>query len=88
MIAPTVALYLVLPILTIALSLTFYRLARGPSLADRVVALDLMGTIGVALIGAYVVVTSASAFLDIALIIALISFLGTAAFAYYLERRA
>jgi multicomponent Na+:H+ antiporter subunit F len=72
----------------LAVVLAFIRLVRGPGLPDRVVALDLIFTIGIGIIAVYAISTNQPAFLDVAIIAALIAFLGTIAFAYYLERRA
>jgi len=77
---------IVLVMLSVSLLLALGRLVKGPGLPDRVVALDLMGTIAVGVIAAYCVVTGESAILDAALVVALIGFLGTVAFASYLER--
>ena len=66
----------------------FVRLARGPRLADRVVALDLMSVLAMGYIIVYAVRYQQPAFFDVAIILALITFLATAAFAFYLERRA
>ena len=82
-----VALYVVLPILSLAIAIVFIRLVKGPTLADRVVSLDLMTTLGIAVIGIYAIVDDEPLYLDVAAIVALISFLGTIAFAYYLEKR-
>ena len=60
---------------------------RGPRLESRVVAFDLLTIIGIGLIATYSVVTDRTVFLDIAIVLALISFLGTIAFASYLERQ-
>jgi multicomponent Na+:H+ antiporter subunit F len=73
--------------LTAALFLAFVRLARGPSLPDRVVALDLISVITVGFIAAYAIDTGQRVFFDAALVVALIAFLGTVAFARYIERR-
>ncbi|NJN96393.1 MAG: cation:proton antiporter [Anaerolineales bacterium] len=70
-----------------ALGLALIRLLRGPSLPDRVVALDLISAIGVSLVAAYAMAMDQPVFLDVTVVLALISFLGTVAFAYYLERR-
>ena len=67
--------------------LAFLRLAVGPSLPDRVVALDMMTVLIVAFCGLYSVFTSEPAFLDVAIVLALIGFLATVAFARYAERR-
>lgn len=77
----------ILPVLSIVILLSFVRLVRGPSLPDRVVALDLMAALTIGFIAAYAIATDQPVFLDIASILALISFLGTVAFAYYLEKR-
>lgn len=72
--------------LGIALLLTLFRLVNGPTLPDRVVAMDL---ISVLVVGVIVVVAAASgvrAMLDAAIVIALIGFLGTIAYATYVER--
>jgi multicomponent Na+:H+ antiporter subunit F len=58
---------------------------RGPTIADRVVALDLLITIGITIISIYSIVYDQSTFLDIAMILGLIAFLSTVAFSYYLE---
>lgn len=82
------ALYVILPVLALAVVIVFVRLVRGPSLPDRVVAIDLMNTLGIGIIASYAIATEQVAILDVAIAMALISFLGTVAFAYYIERRA
>lgn len=79
--------FIVLPILTLAVFFAFVRLVRGPSLPDRVVALDLMSTLGIGIIASYAIATDQATMLDVAIVLALVSFLGTVAFAYYVERR-
>ncbi|MEM9012667.1 MAG: monovalent cation/H+ antiporter complex subunit F [Pseudomonadota bacterium] len=75
----------VMVLLTVALAV--YRLARGPSLPDRVVALDLMTVAIVAFCGLAAIRTGDAAFLDVALALALIGFLATVALARYAERQ-
>ena len=82
------SLNMVYAILIAALFLAFIRLARGPSLPDRVVALDLMSVITVGIIATYAIDVDQRVFLDAAIVVALIAFLGTVAFAQYVERRA
>lgn len=72
----------------VALLLVFVRLARGPSLSDRVIALDLMSVLAVGLIAMVAFEADQPIFLDAAIVLALVAFLGTVAFARYLERRA
>lgn len=73
-------------ILTLTIFLAFIRLIRGPSFPDRVVALDIMATVAIGVIAIYAMESGEVIFLDVALIVALVAFLGTVAFAYYVER--
>jgi multicomponent Na+:H+ antiporter subunit F len=66
--------------------LSLVRLVRGPSFPDRVVALDLLTTMGVGMIAAVVLAWEQPALLDVATVLALTSFLATIAFARYVER--
>lgn len=78
---------MVLIMLIAALILAFIRLVLGPSLPNKVVALDLIVTLVVGIIAVYSIITDQSVFLRPAIVVALISFLGTIAFAYYVEKR-
>jgi multicomponent Na+:H+ antiporter subunit F len=84
----TLASYVVLPVLGVSVMLALARLLHGPKIADRVVSLDLMVTLGMGIIAVYAIATEQAVFLDVATVLALISFLGTIAFATYLQRRA
>lgn len=70
-----------------AMGLALFRLVRGPTLPDRVVALDLITVLAAAMLALDTLATRQSVFIDAAIVLALISFLGTIAFARYLERR-
>ncbi len=78
---------LVFGLLGLAFILTVIRLIRGPRLPDRVVSLDLITAELIAVISVASIRSNQPAFLDVAIILALISFLGTVAFAYYIEQR-
>ena len=78
---------IVLPFLSIAVILSVLRLIRGPRMPDRVVALDLMATLAIGIIALFSILTEQAVFLDTITVLALISFLGTVAFAYYLQKR-
>ena len=78
---------IIFAVLVLAMFLSFYRLVRGPSLPDRVVALDLITVQIAAMLALDTIATGNSVFLDAAIVLALISFLGTVAFARYLERK-
>lgn len=80
-------LFGILPLLSISAILVFVRFLKGPYTLDRVVSLDFLINIGIGTIAIYSIVTDHSAFLDVAMILALIAFLGTIALSYYLEQR-
>ena len=79
--------YVIFPILTLSVILVFIRLIKGPEVVDRVIALDLVITIGIAFITVYSIRSQQPLFLDVAMILALIAFLGTVAFSFYLDKK-
>ncbi|MFN2359605.1 MAG: monovalent cation/H+ antiporter complex subunit F [Marinobacter sp.] len=72
--------------LSLALLLAFIRLTRGPSLPDRVVALELIASIVVGYVGVHAIDTGVPSLLDVAIVIALTAFLAAIGFARFLER--
>jgi len=72
--------------LGVALLIAFVRLVKGPTLPDRIVAMDLFGMLVVGLIVVLAGWSGVRATLDAAIVIALIGFLGTIAYATYVER--
>lgn len=80
---------LALDIATVLLVLGFavsgYRLLRGPSMIDRIIALDLIAGILLCMLAIFAVRFRQIALLDIGLTLAILSFLGTVAVARYLE---
>ena len=80
-------LYVILPMLTLSTILVFVRFLKGPSIADRVISFDLMVIIGLGTIAVASMLSNQSTFLDVAMVVALIGFLSTVAFSYYLEKR-
>ena len=79
--------WVVMPLLILGLILTFLRLLRGPMLPNRIAALDLLSIFGIGLIAVYAVISEQPVFIDVAAVLALVSFLGTVALAAYVERR-
>lgn len=71
----------------ISLLIIFIRLAIGPTIEDRIVAIDLFFANAIGFVGVYAISNNTTTFLDVGIIIALLAFLGTIAFSYYLERR-
>ena len=72
--------------LGVALLIAVVRLVKGPTLPDRIVAMDLIGVLVVGLIVVLAASTQVRATLDAAIVIALIGFVGTVAYATYVER--
>lgn len=77
---------LVIPLL-LAAFLCLYRIAKGPTPADRMVAIDILGLIVVAICAIIALFLRESFFMDITITFALLSFVGSIALAKYLEGR-
>ena len=77
----------VFAVMCVALTLATLRLLLGPTLADRVVALELMASVTVGIIAVYTISSEVSDFLDVAVVLALTAFLAAVGFARYLEKR-
>ena len=71
----------------ISVGLTFVRMILGPTVADRTVALDGMTIITISLIVYIAYYLDRIIYLDVAIVYALMSFIGVVAIARYLERR-
>ncbi|MCF8266478.1 MAG: hypothetical protein K9I69_00255 [Ignavibacteriales bacterium] len=87
MILENIISYIVLPLLGLSLFFVFVRILIGPSIEDRIIALDVLTSIGIAFLGVYSVQSNNPLFLDIGIILGIISFLSTVAFSHYLERK-
>lgn len=85
--AVELAARLALALVGLAMFLAFVRLVRGPTLPDRVVALDLMGVLAVGMLAAAAVAADSPVLLHPAAVLALVGFLGTVGFARYLVKR-
>ena len=77
-----------LGVLSLALGLALLRLVRGPTLPDRVVALELVATIFVGVVAVYSIASRQPVFLDVAIVLALVGFLGAVAFARFISQGA
>ncbi len=81
-----VIIYFILPLLSLSMVIIFIRLFKGPSLIDKVIALDLLVVVAIGIFSAYAILTGNAVIIDLSLILALIAFLSTVAFAYYYEK--
>ena len=76
-----------LGILSMAFLLTIIRILRGPTLPDRVLALDMLVAVGIAYIAVVAIKTNYFLYLDVAISLGLVGFLATVAFARYVLQR-
>jgi multicomponent Na+:H+ antiporter subunit F len=81
-----VTVTMVMIVIVAAMALALLRLAKGPTLPDRVVALDVVANLAVAVIAACAIAFDEALLLQPVLTVALIAFVGTVAFACHLER--
>jgi multicomponent Na+:H+ antiporter subunit F len=81
----TASVAIALTMLAVAAGMTFIRLLKGPTLPDRVIAIDLIGVLLVCLLVVTAADTEQQALLDVAMVVALISFVGTVAYSRYIE---
>lgn len=74
-------------LLLAALVLAFVRLIKGPSVNDRIAAMDLIASVVMGFILVYSVLVNNAVYFDAAMIISLISFIGTIAISTYLKQK-
>ncbi|HEX7131410.1 MAG TPA: monovalent cation/H+ antiporter complex subunit F [Iamia sp.] len=78
---------LIYGVLLLAFALFGVRMAKGPTLADRVIALDGMLVAGIGVLLANAMDTGRGAFLQVAVLLALVGFISTAVIARFIEGR-
>ncbi|MGN7386434.1 Na(+)/H(+) antiporter subunit F1 [Sporosarcina sp. SAFN-015] len=78
----TIALFL----FSITISIAVIRIILGPSMPDRVIALDMIGVNLIAMIAVVSIILKTKAFLEVILILGILSFIGTIAFSKSIER--
>jgi len=76
-----------LVLLAAALALGSVRLLRGPGLADRIIAIDMLTVAAIAVAAMAAVATGRREFLDVGLGVAVVGFVATCAFAAFLEKK-
>ncbi len=84
---PIIVLYIAFAFLMTAMVITLVRLLKGPSVNDRIAAMDLIASIIMGVILVYAVLINNAMYFDIPLIISLISFIGTIAVSTYLKQK-
>jgi len=82
----TTVLHITLGMVVLAALLNVYRLMKGPDAPDRVLALDTLYINAIALIILLGIILNTRMYLEAALLIAVMGFVGTVAMAKYLKR--
>lgn len=83
----SIAANVALVALAVALLMTAWRIVVGPTLPDRIVALDLLVGIVIGMIGVVTVVSGYDPYLDVAIALGLVGFLATVAFSRFVLSR-
>lgn len=81
-----IILHMALIIISISMVLLIYRVIKGPSVPDRVIALDAIGINLISFVAILSIILKTSAFLEVILLIGILAFIGTVAFAKFLEK--
>ncbi len=87
MILSQIITLVMLPLMLVAALMAITRFVRGPNMSDRIISVDKLATLWIGVIAAYAISTDQPVILDATTVIALTSFLGTVAFAYYAQKR-
>ena len=80
------AIEIAFDLVAVALALNIYRLLVGPDTTDRILALDTLGINTIALPVLYGISSNSTAYFEVALLLALLGFVGTVALCKYLLR--
>ena len=73
-------------VIIISMALFVYRLIKGPTAPDRVIALDAMGVTLISVVALLSLLVGTSFYLEIILLLAILSFIGTVAFSKFIEK--
>ncbi|WP_419959384.1 Na(+)/H(+) antiporter subunit F1 [Psychrobacillus sp. BM2] len=82
----TTFLWIIVVLISLSVLGFVYRLVKGPSTPDRVIALDAIGVGLIALIGLISILFDTVFFLEVILLLAVLSFIGTVAFSKFTEK--
>lgn len=80
------ACYASLVMLAVSMMMAFIRVVRGPSLPDRIIAIDLLSSVVVGMLSIHAIRTDEYVYLTAGIALALISFIGTVALALFISR--
>ena len=81
-----VLIYISLAILVLAMLLMLYRVVKGPTTADRVIALDSIGIALISIVALLSILLDTTMYFEVILLLSILAFIGTVAFSKFLER--
>jgi len=84
---PGIILFIALGLLMLAMVFTLYRLLKGPSFNDQIAAMDLLSSVIIGIILVYGMLINNRMYFDIAIIIALVSFISTIAISTFIKKK-
>ncbi|WP_026700378.1 Na(+)/H(+) antiporter subunit F1 [Salibacterium aidingense] len=73
-------------LLSLAILISLFRVAKGPSMPDRVIALDMIGINLISLVAVISLIQETTAFLEVILLLGILAFIGTVAFSKFIEK--
>ncbi|WP_404404547.1 Na(+)/H(+) antiporter subunit F1 [Jeotgalibacillus malaysiensis] len=83
-----ITVYIALVAFALAMIGIVFRAIKGPSVADRVIALDSLGISLIAVTALFSILLRTSVFLEVILLLGILAFIGTVAFSKYIEKGA
>ncbi len=84
---PGLVLFSSFAVLLLALFFTFLRLVKGPDIYNRIASMDLIASIIMAFILVYSIFIGKAMYIDVVIVISLISFVGTVSISIYLRQK-
>ena len=81
-----IIIYVALAILVLAMLGMLYRVVKGPTTADRVIALDSIGIGLISVVSLLSILLDTTMFFEVILLLVILAFIGTVAFSKFLEK--
>lgn len=81
-----IMLGIALTLFSVAVAISLYRIIRGPSIPDRVIALDMIGVNLISGIAALSILLKTKAYLEVILILGILAFISTISLSRFIER--
>ncbi|MNJ29334.1 Na(+)/H(+) antiporter subunit F [compost metagenome] len=75
-----------LTLFSVAIAISLYRIIRGPSIPDRVIAMDMIGVNLISGIAAVSILLKTKAYLEVILILGILAFISTISLSRFIER--